>query len=222
MGKFLITLIALSMIGCASKELPLKATSLNSTEAYKLNISAEIVEEYSDPYNVLLQINMENTGGNWARIDEAALDLSNVDGLPYNIIVGNDLRDWAKAKADLISYKEQNQNMALLGANAAGAALFIAGALSKNDGLTMAGATIYGASVVAGISNELEAQKNSVHRTRIVPESHLYSQYSVPSMGLVKKWILVNVPKGRIAKFGTLKLKTIEGEELNYQLPIIN
>lgn len=222
MNKLITFFSIVSLIGCASKDLPNQGKPLSTTSGYDLAISAEVVTEYSDDYNILLQVNMENKGGKWARIDHVELDLSNTDDQPYNIVIGNDLKDWAEAKTNLLAYKQQNESATIAGTVLGGAALFIAGALSKNENLVNAGEAVYSVGLTAATVKDINNKKDETQRPRTVPETHLYGQYSLPSMGLVKKWVLVNVPKGRIAKVGTLKLRTIEGESLDYQLRILN
>lgn len=214
------SLLALCLLisACASTELPLNGQLVSKTSSANMTASAQVINEYSDDYNILLQVNFQSHDGRWVRVEKADLDLSSSDGAPYNIIVGKDLVTWAEAKAEEKRMKSHNQSVTTMGVALAGGALAIAGILGDSKELTAVGAATYagatGYSAYSGIK-EIQANTQGVKK---VPDTHLYSPFSVPSMALVKRWVLVNAPTGRIGRAAKLKLTTVEGETFTYQL----
>lgn len=219
--KSFMSLLTVGFIlsACATSDLPMKANLRNSTGSKDIEVSAEKVSDYSDSYNVLLQINLKNRGGNWVRIDSAELDLS-ASSEPYNIVVGNDLVVWAEAKAEEKRMERYNEGVGVAGTMLAGGALALAGILSRDTTLTaLGGATYAGAATWATVNSISHAQK-SAQGVQRVPETHLYAPFSVPSMTLIKRWILINAPSGRISKIAKIKLKTVEGDLIEYDLDL--
>ncbi|WP_374078803.1 hypothetical protein [Bdellovibrio bacteriovorus] len=210
--------LALLLTSCASKDLAMRGELTSSTSTAKLDVSAELVDEYSDDYNIFLQVNFQSRDGKWIRVDKTELDLSNSDNQPYNIVVGKDLVAWAEAKAEEKKMREHNKSMGSMGVAAAGGALAVIGILTDSKelaaagGLTLIGATGY------DTYNNIKNTKNSVQGAKHVPETHLYAPFTIPSMSLSKRWILINAPTGRIGRTAKLKLTTVEGEVLNYNI----
>ncbi|MGZ3747067.1 MAG: hypothetical protein ACXWRE_06865 [Pseudobdellovibrionaceae bacterium] len=221
MKHLLTTLLTLSLAGCASQELRNKGVPDDKTKDSGLIVSSEILFDLSDTYNVFIQINLQNKTGKYVRIDSADLDLTNVTQSPYNIIVGNDLSAWLNAKEEEQRIRGYNQNAALLGIYTAGTALTVGGVSSRNEPLTAIGATAMAGSLAYGTVQNINNQRDFVQQPKKVPETHLYTPFTVPSMSLSKRWILVNIPNGRIARRGKLNLKTVEGETYSYIIPIV-
>lgn len=217
-----ILVLAIFLTACASKQLPVKGELTSSTSSAKMDVSAEVLNDYSDDYNVLLQLNFQSKDGRWIRIDTAELDLSNEDNQPYNIVIGKDLTAWAEAKAEEKSIKDQRERIATSGIALAGGALAVWGALTNNDGLTTLGTATTAGALGYGAYRVIKADKDSVQGVRQVPDTHLYASFTVPSMSLIKRWILINAPTGRMARVATLKLKTLEGDTLTYKIPLVH
>ena len=216
----IILALSLTLSACASKRLQTPADLVSTTYPVALEISAEVVPEYTDAYNVVLQINFESKDGQWVRIDKADLDLNNDDGVVQNIIIGKDLSCWLQAKAEEKKIRSQNEDMGSLGFASAGAALLALGIVGKDANATAAGAV-----TTAGVSGyllrkEYRDAKNAAQQPAWVPETHLYAPFTVPSMSLVKRWVLINTPSGRVNKFAVLNLKTVEGENLVYKIRV--
>ncbi|UXR65095.1 hypothetical protein EZJ49_02390 [Bdellovibrio bacteriovorus] len=224
MKKYFIVFLLLA--SCASKDLAIKGEPLPATDPadqsnpYKMDVSAEVIQEYSDDYNLLLQINFRSRDGKWVRVDNADFDLTNSDNEPFNIIVGKDLVSWAEAKSEEHRMNHYNKSMGVGLTALTGGALVVAGILSDSDALTALGAAAYGGAAVYSLASDIQQRKAVVQGVPKVPETHLYSPFTVPSMSLTKRWVLINVPSGRISKVANLKLKTVEGQNLQYKLTL--
>jgi hypothetical protein len=217
----LATLLTLSLIGCASQELRNSAVPVNDTRNNGFVVTSEVLFDLSDKYNVFIQINLQNKTGKYVRIDSADLDLTNDTQSPYNIIVGKDLTAWLDAKEEEQRIRNHNENAALLGALAAGTTLAVIRADSRNSPLAGVGSTAMVGSLTYGTIKDVSGHRDLVQQPNKVPETHLYAPFTVPSMSFSKRWILVNIPNGRIARSGKLNLKTVEGETYSYIIPII-
>lgn len=219
--KKLLIISLLFLSACASRQLPLKGEMTASTTPLKMQVSSEIIPDYSDEYNILMQINFESDDGRWVRIDTADLDLENTDGAPYNVIIGKDLVTWAEAKAEEKKMKDHNASMKSLGFFAASGAMIVAGALSQSDELVAAGYLTYVGTAAYETSKGYTQRRAMAQGVKWVPDSHLMSPFTVPSKTLIKRWVLINAPTGRIAKNIRLNLKTIEGERYTYNIPLV-
>ncbi|WP_347356549.1 hypothetical protein [Bdellovibrio sp.] len=226
MKKIFVLIPFLLLSACASKDLTIKGEQIPALDPadranpYKMDVSAEIINEYSDDYNLLLQINFRSRDGKWVRVDNAEFDLSNSDNEPFNIIVGKDLVTWAEAKAEERRMDRHNTGVAVGLTAATGGALIVAGVLSNSDALTAAGTAAYTGAVAYSAIDGIKGAKAHAQGVAQVPETHLYSPFAIPSMSLAKRWVLINVPSGRISKVANLRLKTIEGQNLEYKLTL--
>ncbi len=217
MKKIVLSLMLL-LSACASKELSLKADLVNGAAPFNMDVSAAPIPEYSDDYNLLLQINLRSRDGRWVRVDTAEMEPASIDGTPFNVIVGKDLVAWAEAKGNEIKMDRYNSAMKLKGLAAVSGAAIVAGILTDSDALMAAG--MAGSAGVAGYSavTSMQQTRDLVQGVKPVPESHLYSPFAVPSMTLVKRWVLINAPTGRISKTVNLKIKTVEGDTMTYAI----
>ncbi|KYG61623.1 hypothetical protein AZI86_18135 [Bdellovibrio bacteriovorus] len=208
----------LLLTACASRKLSQPADLVSASTQVNLEISSEIIHEYTDPYNVVMQINLESKDGQWIRVDSAELDLTNTDGIVQNIIIGKDLNAWLQAKAEEKMIREQNADITSLGLISAGMVLATLGATQNNNGTLAAGGLAVGGASSYLMSNEIRRNKAAAQHAKWIPETHLYVPFTIPSMSLVKRWILINSPSGRVNRKAILRLKTVEGETLTYNI----
>jgi hypothetical protein len=214
----LLLAATLLLSACASKKLSRSAELVSTSSNAALEVSAEVVNEYTDAYNVVMQINFESKDGQWIRVDKAELDLTNNEGIAQNIIIGKDLNAWLQAKADEKKIREVNEDIASLGLVSAGAVLLGIGAGKGDASFTTAGAvaTAGGGSVL--LKKEYRRAMEQAQQAQWVPDTHLYSPFTIPSMSLVKRWVLINTPSGRVNRNAVLKIKTVEGDTFVYNI----
>lgn len=215
---FLASTLLLS--ACASRQLGRPAEMLSSSVRVDLEVSSEVIQEFSDKYNVLVQVNLESKDGQWIRVDSAELDLSNPDEVVQNIIIGKDLSAWLQAKTEEKKIRDQNEDMASLGILSAGALLIGIGSKQNNKATTATGAIAATGASGYLLTAQARRTKDAAQQAQWVPDTHLYSPFTVPSMSLVKRWVLINAPSGRVNRSAVLKLKTVEGELLTYNLKL--
>lgn len=210
--------MTLLLTSCATKKLGQSADLVSSSIPVDLEVSSEIIHEYTDKYNVVMQINLESKDGQWIRVDSAELDLTNSDGIVQNIIIGKDLNAWLQAKAEEKKIREQNQDITSLGILSAGIVLATLGSNNGNSNTLTAGSLAMGGASSYLVSKEVRRTKDIAQQAQWIPETHLYVPFTIPSMSLVKRWILINTPSGRVNRKAVLRLKTVEGETLTYKI----
>lgn len=206
------------LVSCASTKLSIPGEKLASTLEARMDVSAEVVEEYSDQYNLLFQVNFENEDGRWLRIDSVDFDFANSDNEPYNVIVGNDLQAWSASKEDEAAINNHNENIKMASIYGAGAVATFVGAARGDSTLTALGVITMESVRINAAYKVIKNMQGQVQGVARVPSTHLLVPFTIPSKSLVKRWILVNFPTGRVARAATLKLVTVEGGVLNYRL----
>lgn len=205
------------MLACATKHPGVLATQTTPDAENKLIVSANVLKDYSDPYNVFIDVAFENESGKWLRIDEIELDFTNSANLAHNIIIGQDLYAWAESFEE--KRKIDNHNTAL-----AINSLILGGAIlagTGRDSNTMKAGSV---AVLGGFgwdaTRAYVGSLNKAQRSQSVPEKHVYRPFTVPAAGLIRRWFIVNTPSDKIVSSFTMKIKTVDGKVLNYYVPI--
>lgn len=214
-------ILTLLISACASKQLPMKANVESIPSDSKLNVTAKVLNDFSDDYNVLLQINFQSLDGKWLRVDEAEIAFDTDDKDPFNIIVGKDLVTWAEAKMEEKKMDNHNQAFGTLAVSTAGGLAAIAGIMSDNENLASLGILTVGAASSYEAYSMMKQSQKEAEGVKLVPDGHLYSPFTIPSMSLSKRWVLINCPSGRIGRILKLRFKTIEGEKFSYNIDLM-
>ncbi|MGZ3791878.1 MAG: hypothetical protein ACXVCP_05995 [Bdellovibrio sp.] len=219
--KYLVcTLMALFLSACASKDLALKADKVSATSDAKLNVTAEVISDYSDDYNILLQFNFHSNDGKWLRVDEAEISFDTDNKNPFNVIVGKDLVTWAEAKYEEKKIDEHNEQLGSLTVAAVGGAAAVAGILYHNKDLSGLGVLAMGGASGYDTYSKIKRSQKNAQGVKLVPEGHLYLPFTIPSMTLSKRWALINCPTGLIGRILKLRLKTVEGDSYIYNIDL--
>lgn len=216
-----LTALTLTLSACASKRLKTDTEMLaSSAPNIALEITSEIVREYSDKYNKVLQLNFASQDGHWIRIEKAYLEFDEKsDASPHNIIIGRDLSDWLNAKAEERKIQKQNEDVGGLGLLTLGAAAIALGSSNKSA-VTAAGAVAAGGGAGMLLRKEYREAKDAAHQPNWVPDTHLYAPFNIPSMSFVKRWVLINSPSGDFGRYAVLKIRTVEGENLDFKVSL--
>jgi len=114
--------------------------------------------------------------------------------------------------------EDHNTAMALSGLMLAGAVLTLAS--GNSDAAKVVGATAYAAGATGTIVYAINEELRKVESSKLVPKSHLHSNFSVPAGMFVRKWILVNVPGDLWATTAYLTVNTVDGQTEKYKVPI--
>lgn len=224
-------LVLFFLTACASSTLQHEGRVYDSTSPAKIRASTEVLKDYTDKHNVFLQVNFENLENSWMRLELVDFELDFHDeNIPYNIVVGDDLKAWAESSEEKLKIRRQNTDGILLGIFAASTAVTL---FSQNQNQMRVG--LGGMVASSAFQNGVlfsRAYKDAEGGLK-VPETHLLAPFTVPSMGLVKRWILINFPDEMLMRnntasirgkrrelFVVLKFKTVEGDTLNYRVQI--
>lgn len=211
--KYLSLLLAfIYLTGCASVHNGLQ-TRIDHGDKH-LILSLQEVKDFSDEANVFINVTIENTGMNWMRIKETQLRSPHPEQSPYNVIAGSDLVTWKQSLDQKIAIREQNNDLADALGLIAGIALLVAGASSKNNTATGVGALAYTGALAHHTTRQIKGSIQEAEVAKQVPENHLMAEFAIPAKGFAKKWLLINIPKGRGQGLAELELETLEGEKI--------
>ena len=215
MTRQILTLAMTTMFlaSCASTHPGLRAESYGSNSYQSLNVSTYFRESLSDPNNFYYEITFENKGSQWVRVDEVDIEFPASSGGPYNMIKGNDLVAWAESLRLKSQTRDFSEGILVAGAILGGMAMAALGSSKGDAGMTTAGVLMTGAGAAYSLT---KAATGDLNQSAQLPENHVMKPFVIPSHGLARKWILWNVPSGKIAQYAKLKLKTVEGEQFTY------
>jgi|GEM_PF-3779245 len=216
---------ALFMVSCASTHHQNKALPVTVPEGIDLVISSKLNKSYSDGSHLYYDFTFENKGSHWLRLDEIEIEFLSNDGIPHNIIVGQDLVAWAESYKIRKQKENLNSDLGTAALILGGAVLMVAAASSGNGGHSSgargAGALLYGSGIGFGATKELMSNRDRVMNAKQVPETHLLAPVTIPSNGYSQRWILLNLPQRRIANQARLKFRTVEGQTVSYDVALI-
>jgi hypothetical protein len=203
---------------CASTHPGNLGTAISGHSNLPLTFSAQNIEEGSNEAMQLAEVTIENTSDSWIKIDKARVIIGDPGESKLSVVLGPDLMDWAQAASIKQKEDQHNKEMAQLGILGAGAIAALAG--GKGSSISTAGAV----AVVGGYSWILADAVNSsidvAQRGEIIPSNHLYHPASIPPQMHLRRWVLLNLPKGQALKTLVIKIMTISGEEETYAIPL--
>ncbi len=198
MNIFKNTLIAFSftLISCASYQNGHEAkieTNYNTTiSSEDILVTADTNDEYSTDYFSYIQVEFGNQTDKWKDVKKVLL---NVKGNELKIVLGQRLNDWSKSIQNKVDVDRQNLDMTLGLVTALAAAAAISSAKSDNTQSTKAYLNVMAGTAIASEVNSLSDKISDIERTKIFPDSHLYSPFSLPPGLVNKRWILVQHSK---------------------------
>jgi hypothetical protein len=207
--------------GCASVHPGEHAEVLFNNPKLNLDISGYVVADYSDANNAFIDFTFENKAGRWVRIDQVEFSYGEPDSVEYNVIVGRDLADWANAFAEKKKVVDQRKLATLEGLLLAGSALVLAtGELRGNFASTAERVGQLALAGAAAYTFKLAADGKDAERSKAVPETHIYTPFTVPAQMFVHRWILINVPDGQFVRYAYLTVHTVEGYVEKLRVPL--
>jgi hypothetical protein len=215
----LCLLFAFALSACATTH-PGKIGEVVSGPKQPLVISAERQSHFSDEHYTFVTFTVENKSDDMARIKSSDLDFDDAAELKGSVIVGKDLVAWGEANEEEMKKSRHNRDLAQLGIILGGLALEMVGNTQHNRGLTAAGdvAMIGGTGWTLGTSISQAIER--AHNPRLVPDEHIYSQFSVPAGKYVRKWAVIQHAKGAKIQKVYLTLGLEDGSETKYALDI--
>ncbi len=216
--KLYLLLATSFLISCATTHPGKMGEQLTKNSNLELTVSGKVVKAYSDNAHQFLDFTFENKKTNWERIKSIEFKYGNDENLVYNVIVGEDLVTWANAFSAKKAKEDHNTAMALSGLMLAGAVLTLAS--GNSDTAKVVGATSYAAGATGAIFYTINEELRKVETSKLVPKSHLYSNFSVPAGMFVRRWVLVNVPGDKWATTAYLTINTVDGKSEQYKVSI--
>lgn len=183
--KNVFFLLILLLTSCASYT-PGKMTQIDTKE--KLGISAQIDSDMSFDDLTVINFYFSNPTTSWTRIKN--IELLGIENHPdIRVIVGKDLYYWAKSMEYKVAIDNHNRELFWGSMALVGAAVSIAGSSSNSMTTVKVGAALaVGSLLVNDVENILE-KVSALERASLVPESHLYTPFSIPPHLVTTKWM---------------------------------
>ena len=193
--------LALGPLGCASIQSDYIARpfdsrgQLSSGDATPsgLIISGEELDAYASDLFGLVEVTFENTSTEWLRVEQLELDFGSELNPMVHLPEGADLEAWYAATLQRNSIRNTNYATALAALFLVGEAVAVAGALSDEREVQVAGTALaLGAASVAVIDEHVERVQRP-GRVRPITQNHLLAApFAVPPGLFTKKWVLLN------------------------------
>ena len=188
---------ALFASACASVH---PGSRLQHLEGPRLPLEMSVNQEgdYASTYFRYLNLTFENTSPDWVNIARVELEIPDPAlAAQVHLPTGEQLEPWSEATAAQLAISQHNQRVELA---SIGVAAAIVGAASKDPAVrAAAGVTEVGALgglTVSQISAKLRALDNPNFANLAFPEGHLLRSFSVPPGLFLRRWIVLQVPRG--------------------------
>ena len=211
-------LFFLYLAGCASIHPGSKGEMISSKKKLELVVSVDKNDKLSDEVFSFLTFTFENEGNRWIRINKARFKFKDTNK-KSRVIVGDDLKTWAKGLENRLKKSDYNTNMALSGLILGG---FLAAISSKpgSAGSAVGTAAIVGGTVVAaakGIRDDI----TRLETPKAVPKEHLHHpKFSIAPKQFIRKWIVIQIPEDEFQDDLLLSLKTLDGGKVDYKIEL--
>ncbi len=215
--KFFILSVALFVSSCASYQPGQGALIVKGNHPRNTPITGYIDQDFTTDHYALIQFTFGNQTEDWTRIKSISLDLKSQEANKASVVLGQDLTDWSDAIQNKIAIDQHNREV-LLGSIAAAGVVTMAA--SGNRGGAIAGAALYTGSVGVLAANEIADGISELERAKMIPRGHLYSNISIPAGLVVKRWILLKIPYGKIPNSIYLEVTYEKHGKVTYELPI--
>lgn len=220
MKKFILLMITLFALGCATTHPGNSASFIGGQKDLGMKISAlPVDDEDAGAAFQMFEITLENTSDDWLRIDKTTL-VTDPAASKVSVVVGNDLKSWAEAMALKKNIDNYNKDIGIAATTAAGTAVMIAGGVKNDKALATAGALTYLAGVTWATTDVISSYRSQAIGVRKVPESHIYESFALPGKMFLRKWILVNKPSGLVMNNLVFQFETVAGEKAYYEVKL--
>lgn len=187
--NLLILLCGLIVIGCASTTPGKQAEGQGP-----INIYVERSNTMSSPRAQYFTFTAENNSEEWVRIKRIDLDLGKAPK-GINVLVGQDLIDWAQSAKQRVERDRQNVSMATAGVFVLGTIAAVGGVLTKNDLLKDVGLVGVGVGATAAATKQAIDNKNALERPDNVPDQYIHAPGAVGPKETLMRWAVLTSKK---------------------------
>lgn len=177
-----------------------------------LDLSATQVNDPKKEPFFLSTVTFENKSDKWIRITQIEPVIGKDLASKISVVLGDDLKDWAMARADREQMEAHNKQMAQLAIMGAGTVAAVA-ASGRNSGIATGGLIAVSGTYGWVISDAISASRSKARNPNWVPDSHVQTPFAVPGKSFVRKWILFNVPLGVRLSEIPFKILTADGRQ---------
>lgn len=179
-----------------------------------MKISAQTVgKNAEDDSFQLVEVTLENTSSKWVKISTGRVLIADKAAEEISLVVGNDLRDWAKAVANRDRIEAQNDGVLMASLVSAGA---LATALSKDKTVRSIGAISSAGGVGMAAHRVYNASLRDAEGVEQNPEDYITSPVSIPGKLFQRRWLVLNKPAGQLVRTLVVEFETATGEKDTY------
>jgi hypothetical protein len=177
--------------------------------ASPLQMSVREEGDYASTYFRFFNVTFENTSAEWLNVARVELEVPD-PALAAQIRVpsGEQLQPWSEATAAQLAIKQHNEQVVLASIAVVAA---ISGAASKREAVKASGLTelaALGGLTISEINARLRELDNPNFANLAFPEGHLLHAFSVPPGLFLRRWIVLQIPRG--ARIPDLFVKVVD------------
>jgi hypothetical protein len=219
MKTILSLLFALTLSSCASYQSGNAVMHISGDHPENTPLTGYIDETYSSASYTLLQFQFGNETTEWKRIKNIKLDMLTPNGKKAQVVLGQDLNDWADAIAHKVAVDQHNRAVVLGSIAAAGAVLAVSGP-KTNSRQTKAGLALMSGTIAVQNIGDYVSRLDDLQRAQIIPRGHLYSPISIPAGLVVKRWIVLKIERGDIPNKIHFEVTYSDNKKAKYELSL--
>lgn len=153
-------------------------------------ISSYIDNHFDSEQFRVVWIQFKNESDKWVRVESAKLLRLN-DHAVTAIPLGTDLKAWRESFIKNEAVQTYHEDLAFFAALSVG----ILGIVSADRAVVGVSDGILASAGVSTAAWKIETEKNLALGGKLKIEKHLYKSFSIPPGMLVRRWMLVQVPK---------------------------
>ena len=158
----------------------------------------------------LVEITMENTSDKWVKVTSGKVLIGEAAANDISVMVGNDLRDWAKAVSNREKIKSQNDGVLMASLLTAGAVASVA----SGDRTVQAAGNLSQAVGYGMIADRLySGMMRDAMGVAQTPEDYVTAPVNIPGKLFQRRWLVLNKPAGQLVRTLVVEFETTTGEK---------
>jgi hypothetical protein len=213
LNYFLLLIVGtLLLSSCAS----IHPGEMGESKEHGILVSAEKNSEVSDGRYTFITFTIENKEDDIFRVLGTNVSFPQSAGEKANILVGKDLATWIEAFKEEEATKKHNRRIGKIAMILGGAVLGIAGDSTGSSALETVGVGAMLGGAAWTLSDTISDSKKESDFAKKIPDTHIYAPFSVPGGKYLRRWLVIQNPKGSDITKVALKLKCAGSEEKMY------
>lgn len=215
-----LTLISLLLLSACAHTHPGQLGTSVKGPPQPLKISAQRQSGFSDDHYTFVTFTIENKSEDMLRIKSSDLDFAGPMKDQASVLVGKDLVAWGDAHDEEFKKSQHNKKIAQLAMVLGGLALGFGGAATHNNAAEISGFGVAAAGEGWTVGDKIDQLIEKTHNPKPVPDTHIYSQFSVPIAKYVRKWAVIQHPKDAKIQNLLITVTLEDNSEATYEIAL--